>query len=113
MITYRQKQRPTSVKPVKCTNCGASLYSRQVDGEYVLKQRAPLSEEVECPVCNSKTQVSLDPVLGAIQDVDCISCKTPIRAIRRENGVKSRVKEVQAAPSKIVEERRQNGRSAW
>jgi hypothetical protein len=105
MLSYRQKQRPTSVRPVKCTNCGASLYSRQVDGEYVLKQRAPLTEEVECPVCNNKIQVNLDPVPGAIQDSECSSCKTPMRAIRRENGVKLKVKEAQAAPSKIVEER--------
>jgi hypothetical protein len=105
LLTYRQKQRPTSVKPVKCTNCGASLYSRQVDGEYVLKQRSPLIEEVECPVCNSKIQVKIDPVPGAIQDIDCGSCKSPIRAIRRENGVKGKVREIQASPSKMVEER--------
>lgn len=105
LLTYRQKQRPTSVKPVKCTNCGASLYSRQVDGEYVLRQRAPLNEEVECPVCNNKNQVTLDPVPGAIQDIDCGSCKSPIRAIRRENGVKAKVKEAEIAPSKIVEGR--------
>lgn len=104
-LTYKQKQRATSVKPVKCTNCGANLYSRQVDGEYVLKQRVPSIEDIECPVCKNKIQVNLDPVPGAIQDVDCSSCNSPLRAIRRESAVKAKVKQVQAAPSKIVEDR--------
>jgi hypothetical protein len=105
MLTYTQKQKPTSVKSLMCTNCRASLYSQQINGEFVMKQRVPVIEVIECPVCTSKIEFKLDPVPGAVGDVECNSCKTPIRAIRRANGMKVKAMEGQVAPSKVVEER--------
>jgi hypothetical protein len=115
LLRYRQKLRPGAVKPVKCTNCGVSLYSQQVDGEFVLKQRVPSREVVECPVCTEKIEIVLDPVPGAVQDARCAHCESTLRAIRREQGIRVRVRGEGGAISDVTKGRIRDamGRQPW
>lgn len=105
IIRYRIKERQGAIKPVKCVHCGASLYSRQLDGEVILRQRVPSHEVVICPVCAEKLDVMLDPVPGASQDLACPKCKNALKAIRKQQGVRVKVHEAGEKPSEVTEQR--------
>lgn len=88
IVRFRQRPKLSAIKGVKCIRCGAALCSRYIDGEFVLTERKPVSEEIECPVCQGKLGITLDPVPGGMQGATCPSCSFHLRVIRSGQGIK-------------------------
>jgi PAS domain-containing protein len=107
-VQYRQRVTLGGINALDCTHCGSKLYSKVVDGGFELKVRVPISEEIMCPSCAKVNKVTIDPVPGAIQDVNCHSCNASIRVIRapRQLRLKLRAKSqgTSAEPVSLSEE---------
>lgn len=101
-LTYRQRTKPGVIRPVNCPSCKAPLYSERVGTEFILKDRVPVPEDVVCPKCKANCAVGLDPVPGTALQVECASCKSPLRIVRRAKDKGLRIQllkgEAQGAP---------------
>jgi hypothetical protein len=87
VLRYDQKQKPNSVKSVRCNNCSVRLVSMMKDGKFVLEVREPKHEVVACPACTREVDIKLDPVPGTGMNTACSSCGTEIRATRSQAGI--------------------------
>jgi hypothetical protein len=90
-VQYRQRVRPGSMKSLDCTECGAMLYSEEVNGEFVLQVRRPSTEQIKCPACASQCTIDLDPVPGSSLEVACPSCTAVIRVVRAARAIRVKI----------------------
>lgn len=101
-LTYRQRTKIRSIKPVRCSNCSSELISKYNadDDDFYLEKREDLVEKIECPSCQALVDLKLNNFPGATSDALCESCDMQIRAVRQVDGsvrVKSLKKKVIAA----------------
>ena len=87
---YSQRTKANSVKAFACAECGCSLYSRQSDGAFLLRERKPTEEKLACPDCGFEGTLALDPVHGGTADFECAQCHSLYRAVRRAKDVNLR-----------------------
>src|SRR5256885_4125606 len=64
---------------------GCSLYSRQSDGAFLLRERKPTEEKLACPDCGFEGTLALDPVHGGTADFECVQCHSLDRKSTRLN----------------------------
>jgi len=86
-IAYSQRTKANSVKAFACAECGCSLYSRQSDGAFLLRERKPTEEKLACPDCGFEGTLALDPVHGGTADFECAQCHSLYRAVRKAKDV--------------------------
>jgi hypothetical protein len=91
-ISYRQRLRPGGTKSVDCTKCGAKLFSKEANGDFLLQLRQPVTEQVKCPRCATDVTVRLDPVTGSSLEIGCSSCTSILRVTRSANGIRVKIK---------------------
>lgn len=89
-LVYFQKTKASSTKAFSCPHCGISLVSRPVGGAFVLSDRTPVEENLECINCKSVLSFRLDPLPGSTVDFECKNCKASLRATRRATVIKLR-----------------------
>src|SRR6266480_6049197 len=65
-IVYSQRTKANSVKAFACAECGCSLYSRQSDGAFLLRERKPTEEKLACPDCGFEGPLALAPSMVAL-----------------------------------------------
>jgi len=65
-IVYSQRTKANSVKAFACAECGCSLYSRQSDGAFLLRERKPTEEKLACPDCGFEGTLALAPSMVAL-----------------------------------------------
>lgn len=101
-IHYAQRTSPDGVKAVNCKSCGSRFISREVDGDFILQARKSVPEELECPGCQTKFIVPIDPVPGSSQKVECSNCHAVIAATRTKDTIKLRVPSVEPVLEHVV-----------
>lgn len=87
-LRYQQRVRPGGIKAVTCTQCGASLYSEEMDGSFEIKPRSEVGTQISCPACGKSMVATVDPVPGTAKNLGCESCGAPLRALRTSKGVR-------------------------
>jgi hypothetical protein len=86
-VSYRQKPVEKGVKSVICKSCDTRLFSRYLNGEFVLQVRSPSLETLLCPGCKKHTTAPVDPVPGGHQLSACSLCGVTLRTSRTHSGI--------------------------
>jgi hypothetical protein len=100
-VEYMQKPKRNSYKAVDCKHCKTRLYSRYEDGNFTLRKREPVIENVLCPSCSERFSERLDPMVGTAKEVACPTCGVNLRIYRTIKGVG--VKTISAKSPRRVE----------
>lgn len=87
-ITYTQKQKPTSIKTIKCKSCGMKLISRySAEKRFVLEPHQNVMERIVCPSCKNECEVLLDTLPNSSAVVNCENCHATLTIIRSMQGI--------------------------
>jgi uncharacterized protein (UPF0333 family) len=91
-LKYKQSASIKSVKAVRCTDCQSRFVARydEKKGHYLLP-REPTIEAFECPSCDARNEIPLDPVPSGSAAGECKSCGCGIIVIRSTDGVRVRL----------------------
>jgi len=100
-VQFRQKASTRSMTAVRCSKCGAKLFSFYADGNFGLRSRQPVDESVTCPRCSSTLPVKLDPLPGSSQWTACSTCGLPLTIARASDEVRVLARS-EASPSPKV-----------
>jgi Zn finger protein HypA/HybF involved in hydrogenase expression len=90
MVEYTQNTKKLGTKKVDCPNCSAHLYAESDGNESVLRVRVPRPEFLTCPACGRTETHDIDPLQGTMQEYECKSCHSILRAVRSRKGVSVR-----------------------
>lgn len=89
LLSYKQKPKESSIKPLKCSSCGSklvSLYDKTFG--FHLEVRQAIREKLSCPSCGATVEIELDQVPGTSMNVDCSSCSAKLRVVRVSDGLR-------------------------
>jgi len=88
ILTYRQKQRTSSVKGIKCQSCATDLISRYSEEEgFIIEEHRPTTEQITCPSCGNECEVILNILPNSRATVNCEGCNAKITVTRYKSGV--------------------------
>lgn len=90
-LTYYQKKTQAHAKAIQCSKCRERLYSVVLNGEFVLRKRQRISEQLTCPSCSETISADIDPVPGTSRLLDCPFCKNRLSAIRGTSLIRVRL----------------------
>lgn len=82
-LDYQQRPKVNGFKRIVCPSCNMELISfyNQDEGFY-LKLNEHLTENIECPVCETKCECSLNNLPGSSAEIICNNCSENIRISR-------------------------------
>jgi hypothetical protein len=87
LLKYRQRPSSGGLKRVRCPACKVSLVSQFKDGIFVVEKMEPISEEFNCPICQTGLTVLLDPTSGSTANTSCSKCQASLRVTRAGNRI--------------------------
>lgn len=91
-ISCKQRKLKHEMGALKCTGCETKLYFCHENGQIKIKERFPIDEQVNCPICNSQNSVLMDPFPGIVYNILCNSCGNDLNISRKPDGINVEVK---------------------
>ncbi|WP_418501394.1 hypothetical protein [Flagellimonas sp.] len=88
-LTYMQRPKENSFKPVKCSHCGMKSTARfSKEKGFYLEQEQEIEENTNCPWCNESTLVHISSVPYTSSIEGCSNCDGQIKILKNITGFK-------------------------
>ncbi len=92
-LDYRQRATNGGAKAVRCKTCSSRFVSRYTgESGFILEDRGPKPEQINCPACNASLTLPLQNVPGTNLVHICSSCAKTLQTTRTVNGIVTKLR---------------------